>query len=133
HLIQPHSPRTDVFSRLIVNNTLSTDFQYIRDILGVSGTTLWSKSYPIYSPSDPDLICGRSTFPLRNPGIQTAVIRAGDDVSFMLSTPEIKGEPQGYIFHNGPGQVFLSRLPDGVRELGEYDGAGDWFKIAYQG
>jgi hypothetical protein len=35
--------------------------------------------------------------------------------------------------HEGPGQIFLSKLPDGLSDLKDYDGKGDFFKISYQG
>ena len=87
--------------------------------------------------SDPALVCGRSAFPVRNPEIQTATIIAGDDVSFHLpgrysDSEEDRAYPPS-IFHIGPGQVFLSKLPDGMNDLKDYDGKGDFFKIAYAG
>jgi hypothetical protein len=65
--------------------------------------------------------------------IETAVIPAGSEVGFMVSGPWDEGDVQGYIFHEGPGQVFLSRLPESMNSLMDYDGSGDFFKIAYAG
>jgi len=132
------TPITDVFSRLVVNNTLSADFQYIRDVAANPDgfPELFGKGFPLIDGmSSPDLVCGRSAFPVRNPSIETATIIAGDDVSFHLSGPYggKEDEYQPAIFHIGPGQVFLSKLPDGLSDLNQYDGKGDFFKIAYAG
>ena len=35
--------------------------------------------------------------------------------------------------HEGPGQIFLSKLPDELFDLKDYDGKGNFFKISYQG
>jgi hypothetical protein len=134
-LIQPFE---DVFSKLIVNNTLSTDFQYIRDVAANPDghPEIFGKGFPLVSGlSHPDLVCGRSAFPLLNPSIETATIIAGDDVSFHLTGPydDQPGAYQPTIFHLGPGQVFLSKLPEGIDSLNQYDGKGDFFKIAYAG
>ncbi|KAI4958788.1 hypothetical protein J4E86_004394 [Alternaria arbusti] len=125
-----------VFNRLIVNNTISREFQYVRDVSGNAGTynDLWLKTFPIYGPENANVTCGRGSFPVHNADtIQTATIVAGSDVGLMVSGPYYEGDVQGYIFHEGPGQVFLSKLPDGTKSLMEYDGKGDFFKIAYAG
>jgi hypothetical protein len=37
-----------------------------------------------------------------------------------------------YFYHDGPGQIYLSRAPND--DLESYEGGdGDWFKIAYAG
>lgn len=51
----------------------------------------------------------------------------------MVSGPYYQGDTQPYIFHEGPGQVFLSKLPESLTSLNDYDGKGDFFKIAYAG
>lgn len=94
---------------------------------------MFGKSFPLWNLSHPDIICGRSAFPVRNPSIQTATVLAGDEVSFHVSGPYYEGDTQPYIFHNGPGQVFLSKLPEGLSDLKDYDGSADFFKIAYAG
>jgi hypothetical protein len=128
----------DIFSRLMVNGTLSSNFQYIRDVAANPDghPELFGKGFPLVDGlSSPDLVCGRSAFPVRNPSIETATILAGDDVSFYLSTPydDLPDAYQPTIFHIGPGQVFLSKLPESVNDLNDYDGRGDFFKIAYAG
>lgn len=37
-----------------------------------------------------------------------------------------------WIFHEGPGQIYLSRTPLGT-PLSQYEGDGDYFKIAHAG
>ncbi|KAF2872273.1 glycoside hydrolase family 61 protein [Massariosphaeria phaeospora] len=125
-----------VFSRLVVNNTVSSDFQYIRDVAASPNgqPEIFGKGFPLYGLSNPELVCGRDAFPVRNPAISTATVLAGDDVGFHLTGPY--SDDDGYqptIFHTGPGQVFLSKLPDGMTNLNDYDGKGDFFKIAYAG
>ncbi|OAL43027.1 glycoside hydrolase family 61 protein [Pyrenochaeta sp. DS3sAY3a] len=125
-----------VFNRLVVNNTISKDFQYVRDVSGNSGSynSLWQKTFPIYGPENENVTCGRGSFPVYNAKtIETATIVAGDDVGFMVSGPYFEGDTQPYIFHEGPGQVFLSKLPDNLQSLNDYDGKGDFFKIGYAG
>lgn len=40
-------------------------------------------------------------------------------------------QEEDVIFHDGPGQAYLSRAPND--DLANYDGKGDWFKVAYAG
>ncbi|KAF1937363.1 fungal cellulose binding domain-containing protein [Clathrospora elynae] len=125
-----------VFNRLIINNTASQEFQYVRDVSSNTGdySSLWLKTFPIYGPENENVTCGRSAFPVHNAAtIETATIPAGSEVGFMLSGPTYEGDTQPYIFHEGPGQVFLSKLPAGMKSLNEYDGSGDFFKIDYAG
>ncbi|KAJ4364418.1 hypothetical protein N0V83_009012 [Neocucurbitaria cava] len=125
-----------VFNRLIINNTISQEFQYVRDVTGNAGQydNLWQKAFPIYGPENENVTCGRGAFPVHNAAtIETATIFAGSEVGFMVSGPYYQGDTQPYIFHEGPGQVFLSKLPNGVKSLRDYDGKGDFFKIAYAG
>lgn len=51
----------------------------------------------------------------------------------MLAGPYYEGDTQSYIFHPGPGQIFLSKLPSDLQDLKEYDASGDFFKIGYAG
>lgn len=124
-----------IFTRLVVNNTLSSEFQYIRDIRSNSGQdSIWQKSFPLWGPEDPQIICNRKAFPIINKDIQTATYIAGDDGAFYISTKhDVSDAEDPFVFHEGPGQVFLSKLPDGMTSLNEYDGSGDFFKIAYHG
>jgi hypothetical protein len=132
HLTSAHY----VFSRLIVNGTVSQDFQYVRDVTGNAGTreSMWLKAFPIYGPENPNVTCGRGAFPVFNAAtIETATIPAGSEVGFMVSLPLFPDDPIQYIYHEGPGQIFLSKLPEGVDNLNDYDGSGDFFKIGYAG
>ncbi|CAI6340663.1 unnamed protein product [Periconia digitata] len=96
--------------------------------------TTRSRSFPVYEISSPDIVCGASAFPVRNPDIQTATILAGDQVGFHLSSPDSAGDAQPIIFHEGPGQVFLSPLPADIDDLRDYDVTGQpFFKIAFAG
>ncbi|KAF2262129.1 hypothetical protein CC78DRAFT_546012 [Lojkania enalia] len=123
-----------IFNRLILNNKLSEEFQYVRDVTPGGGSPpLFAKAFPIYDPADPAVVCGRNASKVLNPTIQTARIYAGDDVGFMVSGPWMEGDVMQPIFHEGPGQVFLSKLPEELESLNDYDGSGDWFKIAYAG
>jgi hypothetical protein len=79
---------------------------------------LWLKTFPVFGPENANVTCGRGSFPVNNADtIETAVIPAGSEVGFMVSGPWYEGDVQGYILHEGPGQVFLSRLPDGLKSL----------------
>ena len=51
----------------------------------------------------------------------------------MVSGPFFPGDDVQYIYHLGPGQMFLSKLPEGLESLNEYDAKGDFFKIGYAG
>jgi len=135
-LLLTHTSAHYVFSRLIVNNTVSRDFQYVRDVTGNAGTrdSMWLKAFPIYGPENTNVTCGRGAFPVSNSAsIETAVIAAGSEVGFMVSPPFFEGDLIQYIYHEGPGQIFMSKLPDGVESLNNYDGSGDFFKIGYAG
>tara|TARA_R110002003_G_scaffold626_3_gene20884 strand:- start:1565 stop:2329 length:765 start_codon:yes stop_codon:yes gene_type:complete len=125
-----------VFSRLIVNGTISKDFQYVRDVTGNAGTrdSLWYKAFPIFGAENKNSTCGRGAFPVYNADtIETATVFAGDDVGLALSGPFFNGDSQPLIYHEGPGMIFLGKLPEGLKNLSEYDGAGDFFKIGYAG
>jgi hypothetical protein len=59
--------------------------------------TLWGKAFPIYNVSNPDLVCGRSAFPVLNPDIETATVLAGEELGFQVSGPYYDGDTQPYI------------------------------------
>jgi hypothetical protein len=78
--------------------------------------------------------CGRGAFPVYNAAsIKTAKVLAGDDVGFQVSGPFFPGDIAQTIYHDGPGQIFLSKLPENIKDLNDYDGSGDFFKIGYAG
>lgn len=58
---------------------------------------------------------------------------AGSEVGFRVSA-DILNTGSGTFLHMGPGQVYLSKLPENLPDLRGYSGYdGDWFKIAYAG
>jgi hypothetical protein len=65
--------------------------------------------------------------------IETATILAGDEVGFQVSGPLFPGNEPQTIYHDGPGQIFLSKLPESIKDLNDYDGSGNFFKIGYAG
>jgi hypothetical protein len=135
-LLAPQASAHYVFNRLIVNNTVSRDFQYVRDVTGNAGTreSTWLKAFPIFGPENANVTCGRGAFPVFNSAsIETATVLAGDDVGFMVSGPFFPGDDAQTIYHDGPGQIFLSKLPTSIKDLNDYDGSGDFFKIGYAG
>lgn len=79
------------------------------------------------------MVCGREAFPVLNPSIETATIVAGSEAGFHLSSSLFDDDLPQYIYHRGPGQVFMSALPPNLKDLIDYDGSGEWFKIAYAG
>jgi hypothetical protein len=136
HHTTPSLMHLDVFNRLIINGTISSEFQYVRDVSGNAGTreSTWLKSFPIYGPENENVTCGRGAFPVANAAtIETATILAGDEVGFMVSGPMFEDDLIQYIYHEGPGQIFLSKLPESLKSLNEYDASGDFFKIGYAG
>ncbi|KAK3388046.1 glycoside hydrolase, partial [Podospora didyma] len=72
--------------------------------------------YDIYSP---DVRCGRGAS-TSGPETKTATVVAGDEIGFVPMEPYI-------IYHNGPGQAYLSRAT--TENISDYEGDGDWFKI----
>ncbi|KAF2476301.1 uncharacterized protein BDR25DRAFT_209767, partial [Lindgomyces ingoldianus] len=113
----------------IVNNTISTEWQYIREIANCYNKAPLLSSLPVRSPNDPAIVCGSDAN--AHPQIETATIIAGDEVGFMVSPPWTEFDWQTVIWHPGPGQIFLSKSP--TENISAYDGSGDWFKIGYAG
>jgi hypothetical protein len=37
------------------------------------------------------------------------------------------------MYHDGPATAYLSKAPDGINDLNDYEGEGDWFKIGVVG
>jgi len=103
----------------------------------------FQKLPPILSPMDPNVTCGRSAFDSAHK-TETADVLAGSEVGFRVSVDGNGNRGailqdyyhnttfwEPYIWHPGPGFVYLSRAPDD--DLQSYRGDGDWFKIAYAG
>lgn len=81
---------------------------------------------PFYDISSSDIICGRDAG--AGPKTHTATILAGSELSFKVYNWTIGSA----IFHPGPGQVYLSKVPDSL-DVENYDGSEGWFKIASAG
>ncbi|KAF2684239.1 lytic polysaccharide monooxygenase, partial [Lentithecium fluviatile CBS 122367] len=73
--------------------------------------------------------CGCNAFPLLNPLIKTAAVVADEQIGFHVSSATKTSASSS----PGPAYVFLSKLPAHLKDLGEYDGSGEWFKIGYTG
>lgn len=105
----------------------------------------WDQSYkipPIIGVDNPAVTCGRRAFEAAN-RTQTADVLAGTEVGFRVSTdgygtrdslyyyPPVGSMKYPTVWHAGPALVYLSRAPGD--DLLNYQGDGDWFKIAYAG
>ncbi|KAF2866960.1 glycosyl hydrolase family 61-domain-containing protein [Massariosphaeria phaeospora] len=118
------------FPFVIVNGVVSERWEYIRP------TTEFG---PNFDYSGPPSMCGfngtRPLFP-----IKTIKIEAGSMIGFGSSgqtgfvTEEWKSTepwyPTFFMYHDGPATAYLSKAPG---DLDEYEGGGDWFKIAAVG
>jgi hypothetical protein len=127
------------FDRLMVNNTWSEPWEYIRKISPQDPENPYPKTdydyiIPVVDPSSLNLRCGRNaSIAWSKPDV--AVIRAGDTVGFSVNTTvglPIEGAPimpwdrWPNLYHPGPATAWLSKAPG---SLDEYTGDGDWFKI----
>ena len=119
-----------MFPFLIVNNTVTPPWTYVREI-GSDPLTLdmgdYSKAQPIFNPNSPEIVCNRDMN--AGPKTKTATVLAGDELAFKadIGLPGIEST----IIHEGPGSVYMSRAPND--DVENYKGDGDWFKIAYSG
>ncbi|KAK3312691.1 fungal cellulose binding domain-containing protein [Apodospora peruviana] len=104
-----------VFSRFLFNNTMTEQWEY------------YMPFYDIYSP---DVRCGRGAS-TSGPGSKTATVLAGDEVGFVIGRSADEPMEPYIIYHNGPGQAYLSR--SNSYDLSSYEGDGEWFKIASLG
>ncbi|KAK3357257.1 glycoside hydrolase [Lasiosphaeria hispida] len=88
---------------------------------------------PFYDIYSDDVRCGRGAVK-SGAGIKTAEVFAGDEVGFVVGRSAMETcqplEPH-VIYHNGPGQAYLSRST--TVHVRDYEGEGDWFKISYLG
>lgn len=85
---------------------------------------------PMYDLSSEDIRCGRGATK-SGPGTKTADILPGSTMSFIVGRSADEPLEPYIIYHNGPGQAYLSRAPDG--DLDRYEGDGEWIKIGYLG
>ncbi|KAF2827236.1 hypothetical protein CC86DRAFT_405374 [Ophiobolus disseminans] len=116
------------FPFLHYNGAVSARWEYIRP------TTSFN---PNYDYSGPNSVCGvngmKPLFP-----VKTLTVEAGKTVEFGVS--DITGDDESkskeppkdwsVIYHSGPATAYMSKAPG---DLNDYQGDGDWFKIAVVG
>lgn len=121
-----------VFSRFLFNNTVTEQWEYVRNItLGQAiDSGLWDQYMPLYDIYSPDVRCGRGAT-TSGPATRTASIVAGDEVGFVVGRSADEPMEPYIIYHNGPGQAYLSRST--TDDTTAYEGDGDWFKVASLG
>ncbi|KAF2262934.1 hypothetical protein CC78DRAFT_582130 [Lojkania enalia] len=124
-----------MFSHLIVNQSTTPDFKYVRDVgedpVFAGTADSLGKIAPQFNIDSIDITCGRSAFASATK-TQTADVVAGSELGFRLydSMNPARAYP-ATIFHPGPAQIYLSKAPNG--ELENFSGIGEeaeWFKIA---
>lgn len=107
---------------------LSDPWTYIRNL-----TAGWAFSEdninnyePYYDLYDNNVRCGRGA--ATRPAPKILSVNAGDTLAFFATQRDYNMvEKVARIYHEGPGQAYLSRAPhDDVKR---YTGDGDWFKI----
>ncbi|OAL04086.1 hypothetical protein IQ06DRAFT_345282 [Phaeosphaeriaceae sp. SRC1lsM3a] len=127
------------FDRLLVNDTWSEPWEYIRKISpqgydNANTKTDYDYIIPVVDPSLFDLRCGRNAWTAWSQP-KTAVIHAGDTVGFAVNTTvglPIEGaqvmpwDRYPNLYHPGPATAWLSAAPS---SLDDYEGDGQWFKI----
>lgn len=130
---------TDAFSRLILDGTVTGDWEYVRNVAAEDSSSRFHPEYSKTTPQfgDPDLAttnitCGRNAFEAAGT-TKTATVAAGSELGFEI---HIEGSahylPIPYIQHRGPAFIWLARAPDD--DLENFSGVdGDWFKIDYLG
>ncbi|KAF2180124.1 lytic polysaccharide monooxygenase [Zopfia rhizophila CBS 207.26] len=124
----------ETFGNLVVNGTVTPKWKYVRD---VAGEPYWAtqpnvdpeyaKRYPFFDLFSPWMTCGRDAYKSAMT-TETASVIAGSELGMWVSNV---WNSSNLIFHDGPGQVYMSRAPND--DLEHYDGKGDWFKIATVG
>lgn len=78
---------------------------------------------------DENIRCGRGATK-HGPGTKSLVVNAGDDLAIFATQRNSKLEEEDhYIYHEGPGQAYLSKVEGDQSALDTYEGDGDWFKI----
>ncbi|KAF2470677.1 uncharacterized protein BDR25DRAFT_369117 [Lindgomyces ingoldianus] len=118
-----------VLSRFIANETIFPEWKYVRRVTPNTTTPLAEHTYPHYDISSPNIRCGRGAG-TSGPGSEIATVVAGSVVGFRL---DLWNAPY-VMFHDGPLLAYMSKSPEQTRDgLKEYDGGGEWFKIAQRG
>ncbi|KAJ5387223.1 hypothetical protein N7509_009764 [Penicillium cosmopolitanum] len=110
-----------IFSKLVLDNEVSEDWQYIRETTRDKCymPTKFSSTFDNLTPRDSDFRCNLGSFS-NAAKTEVADVAAGDTIAMKLFY-------DGSIAHPGPGQVYMSKAPTG--NVKEYEGDGDWFKI----
>ncbi|KAK0638448.1 glycosyl hydrolase family 61-domain-containing protein [Cercophora newfieldiana] len=85
---------------------------------------------PFYDIYSEDVRCGRGASK-SGEETKTAEVFAGDEVGFVVGRSAMEPLEPHLIYHNGPGQVYLSQST--AADVREYEGDGNWFKISYHG
>ncbi|KAF2189242.1 hypothetical protein K469DRAFT_61129 [Zopfia rhizophila CBS 207.26] len=101
------------FGHLIVNGTVTPKWKYVRNAAGApeaaaNTTGEVCKTRPLYDIFSTDTICGRKAS--ASPKTEGATVIAGDEVSFKVAIDILLETP--YICHVGPGQVYMSKVPN---------------------
>ncbi|KAF2677479.1 lytic polysaccharide monooxygenase [Lentithecium fluviatile CBS 122367] len=139
------NPRATVLSILLLQAITPANGHYGFPFVEVAGVMSERWEYirptatfgPNFDYAGPPSMCGpNGTLPLFP--IKTLKVEAGSTIVFGASGqkawPESDSrepfDPKWSIYHDGPATAYLSKAPG---ELAEYDGSGEWFKIAAVG
>ncbi|KAF2260116.1 hypothetical protein CC78DRAFT_590702 [Lojkania enalia] len=116
-----------LFGRLIANNVITPQFEYVREIAPVYSGVDTTRTYPFYDVLSPDFRCNRNATTTGSK-TKTVTVAAGSEIGFHVGDLSVSGGPASLrIFHVGPGSIWLSKAPGALET---YEGDGDWFKIA---
>ncbi|KAI0810211.1 glycosyl hydrolase family 61-domain-containing protein [Xylaria sp. FL0064] len=97
------------------------DIRRVEEVDAQSKNTL---HYPQFELGTLNETCGRGAWKYAKT-TDTAALVAGSEIAF--------GVWEDFIFHPGPGHVYLAKVPESM-DIGDFIGHdGDWFKIAYFG
>lgn len=101
----------DTFPKLIAGGVTTADWQYVRM------TANHFDRFPVMDVNSIDIRCNLDP---SLPTTQTMPLAAGSQVGFTASPP---------IFHSGPLQFYMAKVPSG-ETAASWDGSGEvWFKI----
>jgi len=98
------------FYELIVNNTITGQYQYVRQNT--------NDNSPVTDITSTDMRCNVGGL-ASGPATSVAYVEAGSTAGFFLDIA---------IYHPGPLAVYMSKVTDGFT-VETYDGSGPWFKI----
>ncbi|KAK4214948.1 lytic polysaccharide monooxygenase [Rhypophila decipiens] len=131
-----------VFSRFMFNKTVTEQWEYVRNIsIGEAADSgLWDQYMPLYDIYSEDIRCGRGAW-VSGGETKTARVVAGDEVGFVVGRSADEPLEPYIIYHNGPGQAYLSKheplssasSAEKDADLSSYTGSGPWYKIASRG